>query len=326
MTNGLLLPLLVAATVALAVLALFYGTFFGGAAADRRMRNVKAQAPAMSIRGSGAEAERMRRALLASRLEEVARQERDRKRLPLKALLHQAGLTWTTKKFVLISIGVGVAAFLVVVIALGNPFLALAVGPAAGILGPRKYVQYMRTRRIRQFVKELPNAIDSIVRGTRAGLHVNECVRQICRDAQEPLRSEFRQVADAQLLGQTLAEAMERLSQRIPVEETRFLALALSIQASEGGGIAEALSGLSNTMRERIKLHDKIHAMSAEARSGAALLAALPLAGVAMNYATDAHKTALLWTTTTGQIALVANLAWLVIGFFVMKKMQDVKV
>ncbi|MFG1250238.1 type II secretion system F family protein [Xanthobacter flavus] len=325
MTNGLLLPLLVAATVALAVLALFYGTFFGGAAADRRMRNVKAQAP-VSIRGSGAEAERMRRALLASRLEEVARQERDRRRLPLKALLHQAGLTWTTKKFVLISIGVGVAAFLVVIIALGNPFLALAVGPAAGILGPRKYVQYMRAKRIRQFVKELPNAIDSIVRGTRAGLHVNECVRQICRDAQEPVRSEFRQVADAQMLGQTLAEAMERLSQRIPVEETRFLALALSIQASEGGGIAEALSGLSNTMRERIKLNDKIHAMSAEARSGAALLAALPLAGVAMNYATDAHKTALLWTTTTGQIALVANLAWLVIGFFVMKKMQDVKV
>lgn len=325
MTNGLLLALLVAATVALAVLALFYGTFFGGAAADRRMRNVKDQAP-VSIRGSGAEAERLRRALLATRLEEVARQERDRRRLPLKTLLHQAGLTWTTKKFVLISIGVGVGVFLAVMVVLGNPFLALAAGPAAGIIGPRKYVQHMRAKRIRQFVKELPNAIDSIVRGTRAGLHVNECVRQICRDAQEPVRSEFRQVADAQMLGQTLAEAMERLSQRIPVEETRFLALALSIQASEGGGIAEALSGLSNTMRERIKLHDKIGAMSAEARSGAALLAALPLAGVAMNYATDAHKTALLWTTTTGQIALVANLGWLVIGFFVMKKMQDVKV
>ncbi|MFG1270755.1 type II secretion system F family protein [Xanthobacter sp. DSM 14520] len=324
MSGDLILPALFAGFAATsAVYAIFYGPIFGGGAAARRVRELKAKAP-VSVLGSGVEAERLRRAMLASRLEEVDRLERDRKRLPLKVMLAQAGLTWTPRQFVLGSIGFGVGVFLLVTILTGNFLFGMLAGGGLGYMGPVKFVSFTRARRIRQFVKELPNALDAIVRGTRAGLHINECVRVIVREAQDPVRAEFRQVAEAQALGASLGDALERLSIRIPVEETRFLALAVAIQSAEGGGISEALSGLSSTMRDRIKLSDKISSMSAEARSGALLLAGLPFIGVGMNYSMDPVKTALLWSTTAGQLALLANSIWLAVGFFVMQKMQKV--
>ena len=48
-------------------------------------------------------------------------------------------------------------------------------------------LSYLKNRRIKRFTDELPNAMDVIVRGIRAGLPLGDCVRIIASEAQRLL-------------------------------------------------------------------------------------------------------------------------------------------
>ncbi len=309
--------------VTTALIALFYTQLFTPAHVFRRMRDIVSAAPNPRDPSEGL---RLRRLILANRLAEVAEEERHRRQITLKTLLAQAGVKWTIKQYVWASIGVGVIFGLLLLLASRNVFIALPLGAIAGYALPRQFLKMQRTRRVQAFVSLLPDALDAMARSMRAGLHISESLRIIVREGQEPLRSEFQIVADEQAIGSTLSEALNRMSVRIPVEETQFLALAISLQAGEGGGLAETLSSLANTMRERRKLVNKIQAMTAEARASAMLLASLPYIGLVVNFLIAPEKTSLLWTTLGGQITLLGGTIWVLIGFMVMKRLQVIKV
>ena len=81
----------------------------------------------------------------------------------------------------------------------------------------------MTTRRQQKFVSQLANGIDVIVRGVKSGLPLNECLQVIARESPEPLAGEFREVVEQQRLGVPLSEGLERMSERLPLAEVRFL-------------------------------------------------------------------------------------------------------
>ncbi|WP_234053769.1 MULTISPECIES: type II secretion system F family protein [unclassified Xanthobacter] len=303
-----------------AVAALFYADMLAGADVDRRRRAIIAQAPI-----SGEEQRRIWLEQMEERIAEMRKREQDRnRRRPLKEVLEQAGLKWSERRFIYTSIGCGVAVFAGLVVMSINVAAAVLVGAVAGYLVPQKALDTLRARRVREFVADLPEALNLMVRGVRAGLYINDCVRLIVTEMRGPIRDEFQRVADAQQLGATLAEAIEQMSERVQSDETRFLSLAISIQAVEGGGIAEPLENLANTMRERVKLRDKIAAMTQEAKFSVRILALMPLGALALNYAMTPDRTALLWTTTLGQVSMAAGALWMGLGILIMNRMQKI--
>ncbi len=320
---NLLTAVLTGIAVTTALIALFYSQLFTPAHVFRRMRDIVAAAPNPKDPSEGL---RLRRMMLANRLAEVAEEERHRRQITFKILMAQAGVKWTVKQYVWASIGIGIIFGLVALAVSKNLFIALPAGAILGYWVPRQFLKVQRTRRVRAFINLLPDALDAMARSMRAGLHISESLRIIVREGQEPLRSEFQIVADEQAIGSTLSEALTRLSVRIPVEETQFLSLAISLQAGEGGGLAETLSSLAHTMRERRKLVNKIQAMTAEARASAMLLASLPYIGLFINFLIEPEKTSLLWTTFAGQMVLLGGTIWVLIGFLVMKQLQVIKV
>jgi tight adherence protein B len=206
-------------------------------------------------------------------------------------------------------------------VATGSLYIAL---PASiiGLFGlPSFMLARLRKRRINKFVAEFPNAIDIIVRGVRAGLPLGDCMRIIAAEAAEPVRGEFRLIAETQAMGLSLTEAVDRVAQRIPVTETNFFAIVISIQAKAGGNLSEALGNLSRVLRERKKMKGKIGAMSMEAKASAAIIGAVPFVVVGLLYASSPTYISLLWTTTHGKIVSGIALAWMGIGIAMMKKM-----
>jgi tight adherence protein B len=167
----------------------------------------------------------------------------------------------------------------------------------------------------------LPNALDVVVRGIRSGLPLNDCIRMIASEAQEPLRSEFRTVVESQTLGLSLGEGLTKLYERVPVPETNFVAIVIGIQQQSGGNLSEAIGNLSKVLRERKKMRDKVNAMSMEAKASAAIIAALPFVVGSLTYLSSPQYIELLWKTQAGQFALMVSAVWMCIGVFVMKKM-----
>jgi len=105
---------------------------------------------------------------------------------------------------------------------MGNTFVALGAVIVGAFGLPNWVLSYLRKRRIRKFIEEFPGAIDVIVRGVKAGLPLGDCLRIVANDAQEPIRSEFRKVVEAQAMGMTMPEAVDKLAMRVPVAEISF--------------------------------------------------------------------------------------------------------
>jgi len=240
---------------------------------------------------------------------------------PMPLRLEQAGLSLTIGRFYTYSILVGVLiAFVTLVV--GMPlFLVLGAG-FVGVVGlPRFLINFLRKRRQAAFIDELANAVDVIVRGVKAGLPLNDCLRMIASEAKEPVRSEFRTVVEAMQLGMPIDEAVGRMYEHVPLPETNFFGIVLAIQSKAGGNLSEALGNLAKVLRERKKMRAKILAMSMEAKSSAAIIGSLPIIVAGLVYMTSPDYIMVLFVTPIGQIVLGLSLTWMATGIFVMKRM-----
>ncbi|HEY5226294.1 MAG TPA: type II secretion system F family protein, partial [Methylovirgula sp.] len=137
----------------------------------------------------------------------------------------------------------------------------------------------------------------------------------------EPIKTEFRMIVEAQTMGLSVGEAVERLIARLPIAETSFFSIVISIQQKAGGNLSEALANLADVLRDRKKMKGKIAALSSEAKASAGIIGALPFVVTALVYITSPTYISLLWTTSTGELVMMASGIWMAMGVFVMKKM-----
>lgn len=93
----------------------------------------------------------------------------------------------------------------------------------------------------------------------------------------DPLGSEFGIVADEASYGRNISESLRDLADRLDMQDLRFLAVAVSIQQSSGGNLAEVLEGLSKVIRARFRLLRRVSAITAEPRWSGIFLSAFPL-------------------------------------------------
>lgn len=240
----------------------------------------------------------------------------------LTVRMRQAGLSWTKRTYWIVCVITAICSFIACLIVFRFGLIsAIGFGLSGGILLPHLFVNRQRKRRLHKFTQEFPNAVDVIVRGVKAGLPLIDCLKVIASEAQQPVSGEFREIIEDQTLGMPLAEAVARLPERIPLPEANFFAIVIAIQSKSGGSLSEALNNLSKVLRDRKKMGAKIRAMSAEAKSSAGIIAALPFVVTILVYFTSPDYILLLFQTQTGNIVLICCGIWMLFGVMVMKKM-----
>jgi tight adherence protein B len=265
--------------------------------------------------------QRSRREQVEGTLKEAeARRAKDSK-ITLTTRLTQAGLNWTPQKFMIASAVLAAAAFALAMLAGGGSLGAIGMAFAAGFGLPRWLLSFLKKRREKAFLRALPDAVDVIVRGIKAGLPLFESLKVVAADSPEPLKSEFNAIIETQAIGMPLGEACARLFERMPVPEANFFGIVIAIQQKSGGNLSEALGNLSKVLRDRKKMAEKIQAMSMEAKASAGIIGSLPPIVMLLVYMTTPDYISLLWTHPTGQLMLVGCAIWMSIGILVMKKM-----
>jgi tight adherence protein B len=264
--------------------------------------------------------QRSRRDQVEESLKELEARHKENK-LTLNARLTQAGLDWSNRTFMVISAVLGAAAFLVTLLSGGGPIGAVLLAFAAGFGLPRWMLSFLKKRREKKFLKGLPDAVDVIVRGIKAGLPLFESIKVVAADSSEPLKSEFKAIIETQAIGMPLGEACSRLYERMPVPEANFFGIVIAIQQKSGGNLSEALGNLSRVLRDRKKMAEKIQAMSMEAKASAGIIGSLPVIVMLLVYLTTPAYISLLWTHPIGQILLGIAIFWMSMGILVMRKM-----
>jgi tight adherence protein B len=248
------------------------------------------------------------------------------KKPPLKVQLRQAGLATTVERFYLYSLVCG-AVVTAAVYTLGAPLLAVGGAFIASAFGlPRWFVSFKRSRRVKAFLEEFPNALDIIVRAVKSGLPLNDGIRLIANESPEPVKTEFRRVVESQQVGLSIPEATLRMTETMPCPEAGFFGIVIQIQSQAGGNLSEALGNLSRVLRDRKKMKAKVQALSMEAKASAAIIGALPFIVAFLVYLSSPNYIMPLFTTSTGHLILGISGVWMSIGVFVMRKMMNFEV
>lgn len=254
---------------------------------------------------------------------ESKQQEKNKKNTAttMRAKLTQAGLSISITQFYLFGgiFGIVLAAFAFLA---GLPLLGVAgVAFVAGIGLPRWVVGFLISRRQKKFLNEFPNSLDVMVRSIKSGLPLNDALRLIAADGQEPVKSEFRRVVESQQVGLTIPEACQRMMLTMPLQEINFFSIVIAIQSQAGGNLSEALGNLSRVLRDRKKMKAKVQALSMEAKASAVIIGALPFVVALLVYLTSPEYIMILFNDPRGHLILGFSAVWMSIGIFVMRNM-----
>ena len=204
--------------------------------------------------------------------------------------------------------------------------LKAAIAVSFGIGGIWFWVSRQAKKRMDLIEEQLPDAIDLIVRSLRVGHPFIQALSAAAREIPDPLGSELGMIADEASYGRDMGEALLSFAERMDMQDLRFLAVAVSIQQTSGGNLAEILDGLGKVIRARFKLFRRVRAITAEAKWSGMFLSAFPIVAMIMislvkpDYYDEVKETSLFIP-----VALVV-FAFLGINVLYMRKMVNIKV
>lgn len=244
----------------------------------------------------------------------------------LKAKLVQSGLAISLPQFYMVSVLIGLVALALTFLAGVGPLVIAGATFVAAFGLPRWFVGFLVGRRQKKFLEEFPNSLDVMTRSIRSGLPLNDAIRMIASDGQDPVKTEFRRIVESQQLGLSVPDSVARMHQTMPLNEVSFFAIVVAIQGQAGGNLSEALSNLSRVLRDRKKMKAKVNALSMEAKASAAIIGALPFIVALLVYLTSPDYIMILFTDSRGHLILGVSAVWMSIGLLVMRNMINFEI
>ncbi|MBP7243298.1 type II secretion system F family protein [Amaricoccus sp.] len=245
----------------------------------------------------------------------------------LRASISRAGMSMTLGGFIIASLVVGAGAAGVARLVTGAPLPLLApAGVVFGMMAVNAFVNFRGEALADRFMRQLPEALDTIIRGVRSGLPVIECIGVAGQECPAPVGPHFRSISERVQLGEPLEAALWRVARVINKPEMDFLAVSISIQIETGGSLAEALGNLSDLLRKREHMKMKIKAVSSEAKASAMIIGALPFVMLGLLSVMSPEYVLPLFVDARGQVMLAAAMASICTGAFVMWRMTKFEI
>ncbi len=209
------------------------------------------------------------------------------------------------------------------ILSIGITSIVLAALIAAAMMV--LYFMRKRNRRIAEFSEQLPDAIDTIVRGIRVGLPFSTAATLVAREMSDPIGTEFGMLSDEISFGLDLRTALENLFRRVGQEDLLFLTVSVTIQAQTGGNLGEILGRLSQLMRSRATMRLKVKALSAEGRASAIALSAFPFVLIlVLNFISPTYYRSVL-SNPIIEPAIYIGLAMLLVGNIIIYRIVHFK-
>ena len=240
--------------------------------------------------------------------------------------LNRTGKGWTLSHYLYASVGLTVAATLLIFLKTGAFLLALGVGVLVGAGLPHMIVGFFIKKRLNGFTSKFPDGIELLVRGLRSGLPVTETLGVVATEIPGPVGQEFKAVTERIKIGRTMEEALQETANRLGTPEFQFFVITLAIQRETGGNLAETLSNLADVLRKRAQMKLKIRAMSSESKASAYIVGALPFIVFTLIYMINPSYIGGFFEEERLIVVGLGGLVWMSIGGFIMAKMVSFEI
>jgi tight adherence protein B len=244
----------------------------------------------------------------------------------LSLLLDRAGLPLRPSEWILIQGGVSVGTFAVLGVLSRHFLVGLGLGAVSGIFAPNIYLRTKAYRRQARFVDALPDSLQLIAGSLSAGYSLPQGVDAVVREAAEPTSGEFARALAENRLGVAIEDALDNVAERMGSTDFHWVVMAIRVQREVGGNLAEVLTTVAVTIRERQRLHRQVRALSAEGRLSAYVLIGLPVAMATYMLTFRRSYIEPLYTRGLGIVMLTAAIVLVITGSLWMRKLIKVVV
>lgn len=202
------------------------------------------------------------------------------------------------------------------------------IGAVIGGIVPGRYVKSQQTQRLRKFNDQLPDMLNLMVNGLRAGYSTMQAMEAISKELPPPINDEFRRVVQEMQIGISMEAALENLLRRIPSEDLDFVVTAINVQREVGGNLSEILDNISFTIRERIRIKGEVRVLTAQVRASGSVLSLIPFGLTLILWFLNPEY---LLSVTQGGPICTAIIICVVLGlisssYFIMMKIADIEV
>jgi Flp pilus assembly protein TadB/Mg-chelatase subunit ChlD len=207
-----------------------------------------------------------------------------------------------------------------------NLVVGLAAGVVLGWLSTLFWLRHKQSRRARAFADSLPDTLQLVASSLRTGFSLPQALDAAQQDGVQPMAEELGRALAAARIGAPLEDELDLVAERTQSEDWRWAVMAIRIQRSVGGNLAEVLMTTVRTLRERAATRRQVRTLSAEGRLSAYILIGLPIlvAGALLTFRRAYLEP--LWTTTPGLVMVAGALLLMVLGTFWMRKVVTVEV
>ncbi len=253
------------------------------------------------------------------------------KSIPLYAILadkaQKANIAFTPGQLVMVMGILTVVAFFLLTFGTGaSAPIRIVISIVMGVGAVFVWVNNTAKKRMSMIEEQLPDAVELMVRSLRVGHPFSSALQIVAKEVPDPLGSEMGVISDEAAYGRDVGEALKAMAERMDSQDLRFLAVAVTIQQTSGGNLAEILDGLAKVIRSRFRLFRRVRAITAEAKWSGMFLSLFPILALVMinviqpNYYDDVKETSLFIP------ACLVVAAFLVVNIFVMKMLVNIKV
>ncbi|WP_425049361.1 type II secretion system F family protein [Psychromarinibacter sp. S121] len=251
--------------------------------------------------------------------------------IPLYAILaekaQKANIAFTPVQLIMVMGLLSMVAFVGLTIGTGASIqIRIGVSVLMGIGAVYVWINNKATKRMKLLEEQLPDAVELMVRSLRVGHPFSSALNIVAKEVPDPLGTEMGMIADEAAYGRDVGEALKAMAERLDMQDLRFLAVAVTIQQTSGGNLAEILEGLAKVIRSRFKLFRRVTAITAEAKWSGKFLSGFPLlALVGINVAQPNYYDQVMGTPVFIPACLVVA-GFLIANVFVMKMLVNIKV
>ncbi len=211
----------------------------------------------------------------------------------------------------------------------GRIIISAVIGAGIGALLPRMYVKNQQSKRLTRFNDQLPDMLNLMVNGLRAGYSTLQAMEAVSKELPPPICDEFRRVVQEMQLGIPMEKALANLLRRIPSQDLDFLVTAINVQREVGGNLAEIMDVISYTIRERVRIKGDIRALTAQAMYSGRALALMPIGLLCILWFLNRSYVMEFFNKDNllcGGIALGGAGMLIAVGYFVMTRIANVEV
>ena len=251
--------------------------------------------------------------------------------IPLYSILaskaQKANIAFTPSQLIMIMVVVSFMAFVGLTVGTAvSPQVRIVLAILMGVGGVFVWINSKAKKRMSMIEEQLPEAIELMGRSLRVGHPFTSAISIVANEVADPLGTEMGVISDEAAYGRDIGECLKAMAERLDMQDMRFLAVAVTIQQTSGGNLAEILDGLAKVIRSRFRLFRRVAAITAEAKWSGKLLSGFPIvAMIAVNVVEPTYFDEVMEAPVFIPACLVVA-GLLIANLFVMRALVNIKV